>query len=106
MGLRLIPVVFRFPASLVPTARCASLIATFNGWDPRAHPMTKTSSGEWYTTVYLPPGRVLYCIWVDGTSWLDPHDEGRVPNGWGSEYSVRRVRSDEAALASRDPALP
>jgi hypothetical protein len=32
--------------------------------------------------------------------WLDPADEGRVPNGWGSEYSVRHVASGaEAAFA-------
>jgi hypothetical protein len=43
--------------------------------------------------VYLPPGRVLYSFWVDGMMWLDPNDEGRVPNAWGSEYSVRYVRA-------------
>jgi len=26
--------------------------------------------------------------------WLDPADEGRVPNGWGSEYSIRHVASE------------
>lgn len=106
MDYRLIPVVFRFPASLVPAARCVSVVATFNGWNPRAHPMTKNPGGEWRTTVFLPPGQVLYCIWVDGVNWLDPHDDGRVPNGWGSEYSVRCVRSDEERWQPRDPPLP
>jgi hypothetical protein len=23
--------------------------------------------------------------------WLDPEDEARLPNGWGSEYSVRHI---------------
>jgi len=42
-------------------------------------------------TLYLPPGRTIYCFNVDGAYWLDPDDDGRVPNGWGSEYSVRHV---------------
>jgi hypothetical protein len=40
---------------------------------------------------------------VDGAMWLDPEDEGRLPNGWGSEYSLRHItpprRFSEHAVA-------
>src|SRR5438445_12610879 len=32
---------------------------------------------------------------VDGAALLDPEDEGRLPNGWGSEYLVRYVIAGE-----------
>jgi anti-sigma B factor antagonist len=68
-----------------------SVLGPFNGWTPSSHRLTKTVEGDWATTVNLCPGRVVYCFDVDGTTWLDPHDDGRTPNGWGSEYSVRNV---------------
>jgi hypothetical protein len=42
--------------------------------------------------VFFPPGRIVYGFDVDGIFWLDPSDEARLPNGWGSEYSIRFVR--------------
>jgi hypothetical protein len=33
--------------------------------------------------------------------WLDPEDNGRLPNGWGSEYSIRQVTEEPAALGAR-----
>jgi 1,4-alpha-glucan branching enzyme len=86
---------FMFPQMLAPRARRVAVISSFNGWDDKAHPLTKTSNGDWSITVFLPPGRVVYCFSVDGVPWLDPGDEGRVANGWGSEYSVRFVRDFE-----------
>lgn len=99
----LVPVRFRFPARLMPTARTVSVIGSFNGWNPAVHRMQQTVDGEWTVTVYLTPGRAVYCFSVDGVMWLDPADEGRVPNGWGSEYSVRHVAS-EAMFAAAQPA--
>ena len=87
-----VPVTFQFPCALAPRASRVSIVGPFNGWNPKVHPMTRTSQGLWTITLYLGPGRTVYCFDVDGTYWLDPHDEGRVPNGWGSEYSIRLVR--------------
>jgi 1,4-alpha-glucan branching enzyme len=95
----LVPVTFRFPGRLVPTARSVSVIGSFNGWNPAVHRMRRTSDGDWTVTVYLTQGRAVYCFSVDGGMWLDPSDEGRVPNGWGSEYSVRHVAADSAMMA-------
>ncbi len=88
----LTPVVFRFPGTLAPRAGRVSVVGSFNGWDPKAHLLTKTANGDWTITIYLPPGRTVYQFSVDGAFWLDPRDEGRIPNCWGSEYSIRYVR--------------
>jgi 1,4-alpha-glucan branching enzyme len=85
------PVTFRFAAHLVPTARTVSVVGSFNAWNPATHPMRRAEDDEWTTTVYLSPGRAVYQFAVDGVMWLDPADDGRIPNGWGSEYSVRHV---------------
>lgn len=95
----LVPVTFSFPARLAPSARTVSVIGSFNGWNSAVHRMRRTSDGEWAVTVYLTPGRAVYCFSVDGVMWLDPTDEGRVPNGWGSEYSVRHVATEEPVAA-------
>lgn len=93
----LVPVTFRFPGRRAPRARRVAVLGPFNGWDPSTHPLTKTAEGEWVITIHLCPGRVVYCFDVDGISWLDPDDDGRIPNGWGSEYSVRMVRQAAGA---------
>src|SRR5262249_22555282 len=81
---------FRFPKTLVPDARRVALRGSFNAWQGDAHPLRKDTDGEWGITVYLCPSRIVYYFDVDGVPWLDPDDDGRVPNGWGSEYSVGR----------------
>jgi len=87
-----IPVTFQFPGALVRGARHVAVVGPFNGWDHTVHPLTKTASGDWVTRVYLPPGRIVYSFWVDGASWVDPSDEGRIANGRGAAYSVRQVK--------------
>jgi len=34
---------------------------------------------------------VVYLFDMDGEFWLDPGDDERIPNSWGSEYSVRHI---------------
>jgi anti-sigma B factor antagonist len=86
-------VTFEFPEALAPHAAAVSLLGPFNAWTPGVHRMTKTGTGRWAIRLFLPPGRILYCFDVDGAPWLDPEDDGRIPNGWGSEYSVRHLPS-------------
>lgn len=92
METALVPVSFRFPGP-APRARRVSVVGPFNGWNPNVHPLTQNAEGDWVTTIFLPPGRTLYCFWVDGKVCLDPHDDGRVPNASGSKYSVRHIRT-------------
>ena len=92
----LAPVMFRFPAGLVPGAQRVAVVGPFNGWNRAAHTMSRRAGGDWTVTIYLPPGRVVYLFDVDGEFWLDPDDEQRMPNSWGSEYSIRHVVSTPA----------
>jgi hypothetical protein len=62
--------------------------------------MRRSGDNGWTITVYLPPGRVVYAFSADGALWLDPEDQERVPNGWGSEYSVRYVGAQPAAVGA------
>jgi len=86
-----VPVTFCFPEDLAPDARTVTVVGSFNGWSPTAHRLQRSPYHDWATTVYLPPGRIVYLFSVDGALWLDPADDGRIPNGWGSEYSTRHV---------------
>lgn len=95
----LVPVTFHFARSSAPRARRVTVTGSFNGWDPKAHPLARNARGDWILTIYLPPGRVVYCFSVDGATWLDPDDDGRMPNGWGSEYSVRYVRPPDPPVS-------
>lgn len=88
---RIVPVMFRLPGSLAPQARRVSVAGSFNGWDATTHPLEQTPKGDWMTTAYLPAGRILYCLWVEGFTRLDPFDDGRTTNEWGAECSVRYV---------------
>mgnify|MGYP001563386231 CR=1 FL=1 len=83
---------FRLPGNLVPRARRVSLVAAFNGWDPGANEMYRGPDGDWTAVVQLPPGVYAYLFLVDATWWNDPCDDGRVPSGWGNEYSLKVVR--------------
>jgi 1,4-alpha-glucan branching enzyme len=87
----IVPVTFRFPARHTPAAQTVSVVGSFNNWDPAAHPLHRTADGDWTVTVYLSPCRVVYLFFVDGVTWLDPADDNRIANGWGSEYSVRQI---------------
>ncbi len=99
-GQVIVPVAFRFPSYLVPDASRVVVRGSFNGWKADAHPLCKDMGGDWRITIYLCPSRILYYFDVDGVPWLDPNDDGRVPNGWGSEYSVRRVGEAPPAPAA------
>jgi 1,4-alpha-glucan branching enzyme len=92
MITQLVPVTFRFRCGIASRANQIVLLGSFNGWSPKTHLLRKTPEGDWAVKIDLPPGRTVYCFDVDGAYWFDPNEEGRIPNGWGSEYSVRYIR--------------
>ena len=92
MTTQLVPVTFRFRGGVAARANQVALLGPFNAWNPKTHLLTKMPEGDWVVKIDLPPGRTVYYFDVDGAYWLDPNDDGRIPNGWGSEYSVRYVR--------------
>jgi 1,4-alpha-glucan branching enzyme len=95
----LLPVTFRFPNALAPTAMRVSILGTFNGWAAGVHAMQKAQGSYWAITLYLPPGRAVYCFEVDGARWLDPHDDARVPNS--GDQSTRSGSSAAGGASGR-----
>jgi 1,4-alpha-glucan branching enzyme len=85
------PVTFRFSSTLAPAARNVAVVGPFNGWNPTVHPLVRTTAGHWMITVFLPPGRLVYCFVVDGVSRPDPNVQARLLSGEGLEYSVSDI---------------
>lgn len=64
-----------------PTANQVYLAGTFNGWEPHAIPMERTSDGDWKVALALPPGRYEYKFVVDDRWCCQVKDEGPVEYG-------------------------
>jgi len=94
-----------------PKAGAVFLAGTFNGWDPRAHPMRKTGAGDWVRTLNLPSGRYEYKFVIDGQWCCEPGCDRPykgcprcVSNPYGT---MNRVLIVDAADAQRsEPSLP
>jgi len=99
----LTPVTFEFPDNLAPHPRYVAVVGSFNGWDPKANPLSKTPDGKWTTTLYLPPCRVVYRFDVDGIAWLDPDEGAHVVGARATEYSSRRVGQEARHEGLHDP---
>ena len=74
-----------------PTAREVFLAGTFNGWDPKATPMSKDAGGNWAVAVALPAGRHEFKFVVDDVWCCEPGCDGShhccpkcVPNSSGT----------------------
>ena len=87
-------------ACLAPEGRTVFLAGTFNGWDPKATPMTKNADGNWDVSVALAPGRHEFKFVVDGTWCCEPGcDETNrdcpkcVPNSFGTMNRVIGVEA-------------
>ncbi len=81
------PAVFGLKA---PEAERVSVVGTFNGWDPEAHPLQGPDrGGVWSLRLFLPPGRHRYMFVVDGVRWVtDPNAAVREEDGFGGYNSV------------------
>jgi hypothetical protein len=72
-----------------PRAHSVAVAGSFDGWDPRALPMTRRPDGVWIITIPLPVGEHTYQFVVDGSRWEpDPAVKGRVADGFGGTNSV------------------
>lgn len=96
MALRMLPtlreVTFKLDGRRIPRARSLALVGSFNRWDSAVHRLLLGADGWWTVSVVLAPGDYPYLFLVDGVPWNDPEDDGRVPNEWGGQFSVRVVR--------------
>lgn len=55
-----------------PKAKEVFVAGTFNNWDPRSHPLTRTGDGNWVRTLDLPAGRYEYKFVIDGEWCCEP----------------------------------
>jgi hypothetical protein len=60
-----------------PEAHEVFVAGTFNGWNPRSHPLKRGRNGRWETSLDLPPGLHQYKFIIDGRWCCD--DEGDKP---------------------------
>lgn len=78
-------------ACVNPLAQEVHVAGTFNGWDPRATPMTRHEDGSWAARLLLPPGRHEYRFIVDGQWQEDPAARQSVDNPFGGRNSILEV---------------
>ncbi len=63
-----------------PEAREVVVVGDFNGWDPKASPMTRQPDGRWMVSLELGHGFHQYLFLVDGAPVLDPNATGKARN--------------------------
>jgi 1,4-alpha-glucan branching enzyme len=56
----------------MPKARQVILMADFNQWNPKTHPMRKEENGVWRKTVMIYPGRYEYRSGLMGSGTTTP----------------------------------
>ncbi len=73
-----------------PEATRVSVVGTFNGWDPLAHPLQGPDrEGVWNLRLPLPPGRYRYMFVLDGVRWVtDPDAVASEEDGLGGSNSL------------------
>ena len=73
-----------------PDAKTVELIGSFNGWMAGTCVLEgPDATGEWKTSVELPPGRHEYVFLVDGRERIvDPRVAERRPDGFGQWNSI------------------
>jgi len=83
-------VTFRLPAEAVRDAENVTLVGDFNSWDPGATPLKRLKSGDFTTSVELPPGREYrFRYLVDGSRWENDWCADKyAPNDFGADDSV------------------
>ena len=63
---------------VAPHAKCVTLVADFNGWQPGTLPLKRRVDGAWSIQVPLGHGHYQYRFLVDGQPVLDPRAQGIV----------------------------
>jgi hypothetical protein len=79
---------FNLPGYL--NAKRVYVAGSFNQWNPRGIPMSRSGSG-WQASVYLAQGTHTYRFVVDGHWMYDPNNPDRLPNEFNDFNSVVRV---------------
>jgi diguanylate cyclase (GGDEF)-like protein len=75
-------------------AKTVSLVGNFNAWDLKADLMFPVGDGGFQFTIALNPGTYRYKFVLDGHEWLADESVERLPDNFGGENNVLRVRPD------------
>lgn len=75
-----------------PLAKEVILMADFNKWDRKIHPMKQDKDGIWNKIVMIPSGRYEYKFLVDNEWWNDPNNPETCYNMHGTLNSVINVQ--------------
>ena len=87
------------------TAQTVTVAGDFNGWNPRANPMSMRGDGTYVAEVELEEGTRYYKFVVDERNWYhDPRNPDRVNDGHGGANSVLRLGA-QANLSLESVAL-
>lgn len=78
---------FRFRVEGFEDAKSVIVTGNFNGWIHHGYQMKKDENG-WYLDVYLPKGKIIYRIIVDGKWMHDPTNPNTEPNEYDGLNSV------------------
>jgi Glycogen recognition site of AMP-activated protein kinase len=67
-----------------------ALVSDFNGWNPRATPLTRAQTGTtWAIEVHVAPGPHAYAFVIDGSRWIpDPAAPLAPDDGLGGPTSI------------------
>ena len=76
---------------MAPEASEVYLVGDFNDWNADGSKMRKFKDGSCKKKVQLKPGRYEYRFIVDGDWLIDPANEQRCANPFGSENSVIQI---------------
>ena len=74
-----------------PEAKEVNVVGDFNGWNPRATPMTRQPDGRWMVSLELSHGFHEYLLLVDGKPMLDPNAVGKTQNARHEAVSLLAV---------------
>jgi 1,4-alpha-glucan branching enzyme len=71
-----------------PNAEEVVLVGDFNNWNNKKDQMKKYEAGVWKKMVMIPPGRYEYKFLVDGQWMLDPNNDQKCSNCFGSYNNI------------------
>jgi diguanylate cyclase (GGDEF)-like protein len=85
--------VFRYRPAPGERLERASVVGSFNGWDPQADPMHALEDGSYYAKVNLIPGSYEYKFVLNGGSWIaDPVAADFISDGYWGQNSLVHVK--------------
>lgn len=74
-----------------PEARNVFVVGDFNGWDSDRTQLRRGKNNIWQRDIKLKSGRYEYKFFVDGNWIIDPKNNNRMGNSFGSENSVLEI---------------